>query len=110
MQGVPPIPLDAMLWLSLGMVGLAVLMGIPMWFRNWRVRHGAQIPVTEGDLDYQTIARWLALMGTLGILSSVVIMANRTLPFPVFMIGGALTIGAFILIAYRIDVARARRH
>ena len=104
------IPLDIMLYLSLGIFGLSVLMGIPMWFRNWRVRRGAHIPVTEGDLDYQTIARWPPLMGVLSTLSTLLLMASRALPFGVFMVGGVLTIFAFIGVAYRIDVARARRH
>lgn len=104
------IPLDTMLWVSLGVFGLAVLMGVPIWWRNLLVRHGAQIPITEWDLNYQAVARWLALVGTLSTMSTLLGMASRTLSFPVFV---ALGIGvgcAGIAAAFAIDAARARRH
>lgn len=104
------IPLDVMLWLSLGIFALSVLMGIPMWFRNWRVRRGAQIAVTAGELDYQTVARWLALLGVLSILSTLLVMASRALPFGAFMVLCGVGTATMILVAYRIDVAQARRH
>ena len=104
------IPLDMILWLSIGIFGIAVLMGIPIWWRNLLVRHGAQIPVTEWDLNYQAVARWLALVGILSTLSTVLGMASRVLPFAGFMV---LCIGigcAGIAAAFAIDAARARRH
>ncbi len=104
------IPLDMMLWLSLGIFGLAVLMGVPIWWRNLLVRHGAQIPVTEWDLNYQAVARWLALVGILSTLSTILGMASRVLPFAAFMAVCGVGTATMILIAFRIDAARARRH
>ena len=104
------IPLDMMLWLSLGVWGLGALFLLPIWWRNWRVRRGANLPIEEFDIQWQTATRWLLLIGTLSTLSTILGMASRVVPFAAFMavciIGGC----AFIAAAFAIDAARARRH
>ncbi|RYC29532.1 hypothetical protein D3273_23380 [Lichenibacterium minor] len=104
------IPLDNMLWVSLGVWGLGGLFLLPIWWRNWRVKRGANLPIEEFDIQWQTVTRWLLLVGTLSTMSTLLGMASRTLPFPVFV---ALGIGvgcAGIAAAFAIDAARARRH
>ncbi len=104
------IPLDVMLYVSLGMWGLGVLFLLPIWWRNWRVRRGANLPIEEFDIQWQTLTRWMLLVGTLSTLSTLLGMASRILPFAGFMALCGVGTATMILIAFRIDAARARRH
>ena len=103
------IPLDVMLWLSLGIFGMGLFFVVPIWWRNWRVRRGADLPITEDDISGQTIARVCLLFGAMSALSTLLVMASRAMSFSAFM-ALCVAVGlAGMVIAHRIDVADRQR-
>lgn len=103
------IPIDWIFWPSLIVLAAGVLALVPIWWKGRRTLQGRMRPVTEEDAFDMRFACILLLGGGMGLLTTALTKASRTMDFGPFMALCGTGIALLFLIAFVVD-ARARRH
>ena len=101
------IPLDLMLWLSLGVIGLGVVFFVPIWWRGRARRAGRGLPIDETDVGQRNLACSFLLFGIMGVIGTGLTAASQVMSFGGFMAFVAAWLAIVFWIAFRVD---ARRH
>ena len=103
------IPIDWIFWPSLIVLAAGVLALVPIWWNGSRTLKGRMRPVTEEDAFDMRFACILLLGGGMGLLTTALTKASRTMDFGPFMAlcGAVLAILAVLAL---VSDARARRH
>jgi drug/metabolite transporter (DMT)-like permease len=106
---VQSIPIDWIFWPSLIVLAAGVLALVPIWWKGRRTLQGRMRPVTEEDAFDMRFACILLLGGFMGLVTTALTKASRTMDFGPFMAVCGTIVAFALLIAFVVDT-RARRH
>ena len=100
------IPLDLMLWLSLGVIGMGVVFLVPIWWRGRARRAGRGLPIDETDVAQRNLACSFLLFGIMGVIGTGLTAVSRAMSFGGFIAFIAAWLVFILWIARRVDARR----